>query len=144
LEKSPGVMVDKNGNISLQAKSGVLVLIDDKPTYLSGSDLTNLLSSMSSEQVDQIELMANPPAKYDASGNAGIINIKTKKNKQKGFNGSLTVSGGQGRYPKNNNSLILNYRNGRFNSFLTYSMNFNRYYTDIYAYRRYFDAAGSL
>ncbi|MDO9375814.1 MAG: TonB-dependent receptor [Ferruginibacter sp.] len=144
LEKSPGVMVDKNGTISLQAKTGVLVLIDDKPTYLSGTELSNLLGSMSSSQVDQIELMANPPAKYDASGNAGIINIKTKKNKQKGFNGSLTVSGGQGRYYKNNNSLVMNYRNGRFNSFLTYSMNLNKYYTDIYAYRRYFDPAGNL
>jgi outer membrane receptor protein involved in Fe transport len=144
LEKSPGVVVDRNGTISLQAKTGVLVLIDDKPTYLSGMELSNLLGSMSSTQVDQIELMANPPAKYDASGNAGIINIKTKKNKQKGFNGSLTASAGHGRYIKNNNSLVLNYRNGRFNSFLTYSMNYNKYYTEIYAYRRYFDATGNL
>jgi hypothetical protein len=144
LEKSPGVMVDKNGTISLQAKTGVLVMIDGKPTYLSGAELTNLLSSMSSSQVDQIELMANPPAKYDASGNAGIINIKTKKNKQLGFNGSLVVSAGHGRYPKNNNSLIMNFRSGKFNTFLTYTMNWNKYYTDLYAYRRYFDAGGSL
>ena len=144
LEKSPGVMVDKNGTISLQAKTGVLVLIDDKQTYLSGTELANLLNSMSSSQVDQIELMANPPAKYDASGNAGIINIKTKKNKQKGFNGSLTISGGHGRYAKNNNSLVLNYRNGKFNTFLTYSMNLNKQFTDIYAYRRYFDPGGVL
>ena len=61
-------------------KTGVLVLIDDKPTYhLSGADLNNLLSSMSSSQVEQIELMTNPPAKYDASGNAGIINIKKRR-----------------------------------------------------------------
>ncbi|HMK05049.1 MAG TPA: outer membrane beta-barrel family protein [Ferruginibacter sp.] len=144
LEKSPGVTVDRNGGIALQGKTGVLVLIDDKPTYLSGADLNNLLSSMSSSQVELIELMANPPAKYDASGNAGIINIKTKKNKVKGFNGSFTVSASQGIYPKNNNSLLLNYRRGKFNTFLTYSMNLSKYLTDIYALRKYFDNNGAL
>lgn len=144
LEKSPGVMVDRNGGIALQGKTGVLVLIDDKPTYLSGGELNNLLSSMSSSQVEQIELMANPPAKYDASGNAGIINIRTKKNKVKGFNGTLTVSGGQGFYPKSNNSLVMNYRNGRVNTFFTYSMNANKYMTDMYALRKYYDNNGSL
>lgn len=139
LEKSPGVMVDKNGGISLQGKAGVLVMIDDKPTYLSGTELNNLLSSMSSSQIDQIELMPNPPAKYDASGNAGIINIKTKKNKVKGFNGSVTVAGTQGVYPKNNNSLILNYRTGKFNMFLNYSLNNTKYFTRIYALRKYYD-----
>lgn len=144
LEKSPGVTVDRNGSIALQGKAGVLVLIDDKPTYLAGAELNNLLSSMSASQVEQIELMTNPPAKYDASGNAGIINIKTKKTKVKGFNGSATVSAGQGVYPKNNNSLVLNYRNGKFNTFLTYSMNLNKYLTDIYAYRKYYDNNGAL
>jgi iron complex outermembrane receptor protein len=76
LEKSPGVTVDRNGGIAMQGKAGVLVMIDDKPTYLSGSDLNNLLSSMSSTNVSQIELITSPTAKYDASGNAGIINIK--------------------------------------------------------------------
>ena len=144
LEKSPGVTIDRNGTISLQAKTGVLVLIDDKPTYLSGTELTNLLSSMSSSQIDVIELMANPSAKYDANGNAGIINIKTKKNKQKGFNGSLTLSAGQGFYPKTNNSLVVNYRNGKFNAFLSYSMNWNKNFLDLYALRKYFNNSGQL
>ncbi|MFT3680764.1 MAG: TonB dependent receptor [Ferruginibacter sp.] len=139
LEKSPGVMVDRNGGIALKGKAGVLVLIDDKPTYLSGADLNNLLSSMNSSQVEQIELMPNPPAKYDASGNAGIINIKTKKSKTKGFNGTFTVAAGQGIYPKNNNSLVLNYRTGKINTFLTYSMNLTKYLTTIYALRKYYD-----
>ncbi len=144
LEKSPGVTVDRNGGISLQGKSGVLVTIDDKPTYLTGDDLNNLLSSMSSAQVDQIELIANPTAKYDANGNAGVINIKTKKNKAKGFNGSFTASVGQGVYPKNTNNLILNYRSGKFNTFLTYNVNLVQYLTDLYALRKYYDANGSL
>ncbi len=144
LEKSPGVLVDKNGGISLQGKTGVLVLIDDKPTFLSGTELSNLLGSMSSTQVDQIELIANPSAKYDANGNAGIINIKTKKNKQKGFNGSMNMGMGQGRYPKNNGSMLLNYRNGKLNVFLNYTINRNKYFTDLYALRRYYNANGSL
>lgn len=144
LEKSPGVTVDKNGSIALQGKAGVLVLIDDKQTYLSGAELNNLLSSMSASQVDHIELMTNPPTKYDASGNAGVINIKTKKNKAKGFNGSLTISAGQGVYPKNNNSLVLNYRRGKFNTFLNYNMNLVKYYTEIYALRKYYDNNGGL
>ncbi|RYD95247.1 MAG: TonB-dependent receptor, partial [Sphingobacteriales bacterium] len=138
LEKSPGVTVDRNGGIALQGKHGVLVMIDDKPTYLSGADLNNLLSSMSSSQVAQIELMPNPPAKYDAAGNAGIINIKTKKNKQQGFNGSFTASAGHGVYPKTNNSLVLNYRTGKVNTFLNYSVNFVEYLTDLYASRKYY------
>jgi hypothetical protein len=145
LEKSPGVNVDRNGGISLKGKAGVLVTIDDKPTYLTGADLNNLLSSMSSAQVDQIELIANPTAKYDASGNAGVINIKTKKNRVKGFNGSFSTSLGQGRYPKYNNNLVLNYRSGKFNVFFNYNMNLNKYYMDLYALRKYYDPnTGSL
>ncbi|HLX93485.1 MAG TPA: outer membrane beta-barrel protein, partial [Puia sp.] len=144
LEKSPGVTVDQNGNISLKGKSPVLVMIDDKPTYLSPSDLNNLLSSMNSAQVDQIELMPNPPAKYDASGNAGIINIKTKKNNQKGFSGSLTSVAAHGRYPKNSENLNLNYRDGKFNVFLNYNFNYVKYFTDLYALRKYYDTSGKL
>jgi iron complex outermembrane receptor protein len=144
LEKSPGVLVDRNGGISLQNKPGVLVLIDDKPTYLSGADLANLLGSMSSSQVESIELITNPSAKYDASGNAGIINIKTKKNRQIGFNGTLSIAAGIGRYPKNNNSLTLNYRRGKFNNFFTYSSNASKNYTDIYALREYMNNAGNV
>jgi iron complex outermembrane receptor protein len=144
LEKSPGVTVDQNGTISLRAKQGVLVLIDGKQTYLSGTDLNNLLASMSSSQVEQIELMTNPPAQYDAAGNAGIINIKTKKAKQKGFNGSINTAYSQGRFPKNNNSLTLNYRNGKLNTFLTYSYNYNKNYSDLYALRTYHDDAGNI
>ena len=123
LEKSPGVTVDKDGNISLKGKQGVMVMIDGKPTYLGGAELANLLKSMSSTNLDQIEIMPNPSAKYDAAGNSGIINIKTKKSKQKGFYGNVTLGYGQGVYAKTNNSLNLNYRNGKFNLFGTLSVN---------------------
>lgn len=142
LEKSPGVTVDRDGNVSLKGKPGVLVMIDGKPSYLSGADLATLLSSMSANQLDQIEIMTNPPARYDAAGNSGIINIKTKKNKQKGFNGNLSLSYGQGRYWKTNNSLNLNYRGGKVNVFMNYSNNANRGFSDLLINRTYLDTDG--
>ncbi|HYD19922.1 MAG TPA: carboxypeptidase regulatory-like domain-containing protein, partial [Flavipsychrobacter sp.] len=75
LERSPGVSVDNNGVISLKGKNGVTIFVDDKPTYLSGADLENYLRSLPASSIDQIELMTNPPAKYDAAGGAGVINI---------------------------------------------------------------------
>ena len=123
LEKSPGVRVDNNGVISLKGKNGVMIFIDDKPTYLSGSDLETYLRSLPSGTIDKIEIMTNPPAKYEAAGNAGVINIKTKKSKANGFNGTASIGYNQGRYPSTNNSANLNYRRNKVNLFanLSYS-----------------------
>lgn len=118
LEKAPGVTLDKDDNISLKGKQGVTVMIDGKPTYLSASQLADYLRSLPASAIDQIELMTNPSAKYDAAGNSGIINIKTKKNKLKGFNGNVNLTHTQGVYPKPSGSLNLNYRTGQFNFFL--------------------------
>jgi hypothetical protein len=117
LEKSPGVTVDKDGNISLKGKQGVLVMMDGRPTYLSATELSNYLKSLPASAIEQIEIMTNPSAKYDAAGNSGIINIKSKKNKQKGFNGNLTANYGQGKFWKSNNSINVNYRTGKVNLF---------------------------
>ncbi len=125
LEKSPGITVDKDGNISLKGKQGVIVMIDGRQSYLSGADLANMLRSMTASQLEQIEIMTNPPAKYDAAGNSGIINIKTKKNKQFGYNGSLTSGYTQGFYPRFNESGNFNYRNGKLNVFTSLSYNRN-------------------
>ncbi len=144
LEKSPGVTVDKDGNISLKGKQGVMVMLDGKPSYLTGQELANLLRSMPSNNVDQIEIMTNPSAKYDAAGNSGIINIKTKKNKQRGFNGSTNLSFGQGIYEKTNNSLNLNYRNGKFNVFANLSGNYRRDFQQLDIKRIYINADNSI
>src|SRR5262249_22516951 len=80
-----------------------------------------------------------PPAKYDAAGSAGIINIKTKKNKNEGLNGSLTTSVGQGVYPKTNNNLVLNYRKGRGHNFFYYNFYCIKKLNELYAYRKYYD-----
>lgn len=143
LEKTPGVQVDKDGNISLKGKQGVVVMLDGRPAYLSGAELANLLKGMQASQLDQIEVMTNPPAKYDAAGNSGIINIKTKKNKQKGFNGSLSAGYSQGIYPKTNENLSLNYRNGKVNLFSNYSFNYNQGFQQLDIYRRYKNDDGS-
>ncbi|MEO7765825.1 MAG: TonB dependent receptor [Ferruginibacter sp.] len=144
LEKSPGVTVDKDGNISLKGKQGVMIMLDGKPSYLTGPELANLLRSMPSNNLDQIEIMTNPSAKYDAAGNSGIINIKTKKNKQKGFNGSLNLAYGQGVYEKTNNSLNLNYRNGKFNVFANLSGNYRENFNKLTIRRRYKNEDKSL
>lgn len=140
LEKSPGVSVDKDGNISLKGKQGVLILIDGKPSYLSGPDLANMLRNMSSAQLEQIEIMTNPPAKYDAAGNSGVINIKTKKSKVRGFNGSVAVGGGQGVYSKANSSINLNYRSGKWNVFANYGYNYRKSFNDLTLVRNFRDA----
>lgn len=144
LERSPGVTTDRDGNITLKGKPGILILIDGKPTQLAGMDLQNLLTGMSSSQVETIELIDNPSSKYDAAGNGGIINIRTKKTKQRGFNGNLSAAFGYGKLPKNNNSLTMNLREGRFNFFVTYSSNLSKQLMDLYALRTYYDANRSV
>ena len=142
LEKTPGVSVNKDGKISVKGKPDVIIMIDGKPSYLSPAELTSLLSTMNANQMSQIEIMTNPSAKYDALGNAGIINIKTKKNTAQGFNGSATLSYGQGVYPKTNNSINLNYRSGKFNTFLNYGYNLNQGFMNFDIQRNFIDQNG--
>ena len=137
LEKSPGVTVDKDGNVSLKGKQGVMIMMDGRPSYLSGQELANVLKNMPSSAIDQIEIMTNPSAKYDAAGNSGIINIKTKKNKLKGLNGSVSVGVIQGRYTKSNNSVNLNYRTGKINLFGNYNYSSWKGYEDLYILRKF-------
>ena len=121
LEKSPGVSVDNDGNISLKGKQGVMVLIDGKPTYMSGADLASYLKNLQANGLEQIEIMTNPPAKYDAAGNSGIINIKTKKGIVRGMNGTANASYTQGIYGRVNAGVNLNYRNNKLNIFGGYN-----------------------
>jgi hypothetical protein len=125
LEKAPGVQIDRQSEqIKLNNKSGVLIMIDGKTNFLSGADVTALLSNMSAEQISTIELITNPSSKYDAAGNAGIINIKLKRNKAYGTNGTISFNGGQGLMPNSPTDLYragvnlnLNHRQGKWNVF---------------------------
>lgn len=126
LRKSPGVVVDKDENISLAGKNGVQVYIDGKPSPLTGSDLANYLKTLQSSQIESIELITNPSAKYEAAGNAGIINIRLKKNKSFGTNGSVNAGYNIGIYPKYNGGIALNHRNKKVNLFGNYNYNDSR------------------
>ncbi|MDF2456139.1 MAG: putative TonB-dependent receptor, partial [Cytophagaceae bacterium] len=100
LKRSPGISVDKDGAITLRGKTGVLILLDDRPLYMTAEQAGNLLKAIPSDQIKEIEIITTPSAKYDAAGNAGIINIRLKKGAYEGFNGSTNISYGQGRYHK--------------------------------------------
>ncbi|HET9824573.1 MAG TPA: TonB-dependent receptor, partial [Chitinophagaceae bacterium] len=148
LEKSPGVTVDNDGNISLRGKAGVVIMIDGKPTYLSSADLANMLKNMPASAMEQIEIMTNPSAKYDAAGNAGVINIKTKKGKTAGFNGSVMAGFTAGFYkpreslyitPRSQNSINFNYRKNKINFFGNYNPNYFRGKGTLDIERRFFD-----
>ena len=132
LEKSPGITVDNDGNISLRGKQGVIVMMDGKQTFLSAADLANLLRNMPASALDQVEIMTNPSSKYDAAGNSGIINIKTKKGKNNGFNGSVMVGITSSFFkpekafymiPKSQNSFNFNWRKNKINFFGNYNPN---------------------
>ena len=142
LERAPGVSVDKDDNISLKGKQGVTVMINDKLTYLTSAQLATLLRSTDGATIQSIEIISNPSAKYDAAGNSGIINIKLKKNKQVGTNGTVIVGAGYGKYFKDNASLTLNHKEGNLNVFGTFSHNDNKRSQNINIKRVVTDSLG--
>ncbi len=121
LQRAPGVSVDQNDNISMQGKQGVLIMLDGKQTYMSQADVANLLRNMQSSEIETIELITNPSSRYEASGNSGVINIKTKKNRGGGANGSLNTGLAYGKNLRGNTGLNLNYRNKGVNVFGAYN-----------------------
>ncbi|MCW3464329.1 TonB-dependent receptor domain-containing protein [Chitinophaga nivalis] len=135
LEKSPTINVDKDGNISMKGKAGVVIMIDGKQTNMSSQEIAELLKSMPASNLDQVELIANPSAKYDAAGNAGIINLKLKKNQNYGTNGNITLGGSYGIWPRWNGGLNLNHRNAKFNLFGSYNYSHREQQQDIGLFR---------
>ncbi|MDF1697722.1 MAG: outer membrane beta-barrel protein [Saprospiraceae bacterium] len=115
LEKSPGVIVDNNDNISLRGKQGVLVTINGKNQYMTGEEITRMLQNMPASNIQNIEIITQPSAKFDAEGNSGIINIVLKRNENLGTNGSIASSLRQGWKTSHNHSLNLNYRSEKVN-----------------------------
>lgn len=138
LEKAPSVAIDNNDNISLRGKTGLIIQIDGKPTLMTGSNLATFLKGIPSESIDKIEFITNPSAKYDAEGSA-IINIKLKKGKKTGLNGSISTSYGQGIYSKNNNSLNLNQRTEKMNLFGSYSFVYRENFNELLLKRQFFE-----
>jgi len=145
LEKSPGVVVDRQNNgISLAGKGGVTVMINGKQTRMPLEAAVQMLDGMSADNVKRIELITTPPAKYDAEGDAGIINIVLKKNEDFGTNGSFTLGAGVSTREKMNGSLNLNHHVEKVNYYGTYSANFNNMRQNIQSFRRYSQAGSVL
>jgi hypothetical protein len=109
LSKAPGVVIDPDNNVILQGKSGVRIFINGRPSRLSGSDLATMLESMQSDNIELIELITNPSAKYEAEGNAGIINIKLKNNVNLGYSGNIISSYSKGDASRFSNGASINY-----------------------------------
>lgn len=117
LRKAPGVLLDNNNNVSVLGRSGVLFYVDGKRLPLAGDDLTAYLENLTAEQIDRIDIITNPGARYEAEGNAGIIDIRLKKDKSLGYNGSVSGTYSKGLYHKSNLTASGNYRNKLMNVF---------------------------
>jgi len=134
LSRLPGVIVDQQtSSISLNGKSGVMVMLDGKLLRLSADQVAALLNGMTADDIDKVELLATPPAKYDADGNAGLINIVTKKNKQPGTSGSVIASAGYGKGDKASADIDLNHNSGKFSLHASYSYNYDHSYALLLA-----------
>lgn len=140
LRRLPGVSLDQNGTISMNGKAGVLVLINDRPTYLSGEQLASYLRTLSAAELSQLELITQPGARYDAAGNVGIINFKLKKIKKAGLNGSASASYGQGIYANEFTSLLLNYRKNKLNLSLSATDHHAKGFADMVQNQYFSDA----
>jgi iron complex outermembrane recepter protein len=132
LRKSPGVTVDNNEQLSIKGKSGVVVYIDGKQNYMDQDALAAFLKSLNSSNIQSIEIISNPGSKYDAEGNAGIINIKLKKNTKLGTNGTASLGGSIGITPKYNSSITINNNNAKTNIFAMYGIDGGRQHSFQY------------
>ena len=126
LRKAPGVSIDNSDNISVLSRSGVLLYVDGRRIPLQGTDLANYLRNLTAEQIERIDIITSPGARYEAQGNAGIIDIRLKKAEDEGANGSLTASGSQGRYARYAVNAGGNYRNARLNLYGNVSYGYNQ------------------
>jgi iron complex outermembrane recepter protein len=134
LRKAPGVVVDNNDNITMLGRAGVQIYIDGKPSPLRGTDLAEFLKSLQADEIDAIELITNPSARFDAAGNAGIINIRLKKDKRLGSNGSANLGYSVGILSNYSGGVSGNYRNKTVNTFGSYNFNAGNWlnFMDLY------------
>ena len=121
LASLPGVVIDSNGNILLNGQSGATILMDGKPTYLSGDELMSLLKSTPATNADKIDLITQPSARHDAAGSSGLIDIRTRKIRLRGVNLALNGNGSLGRTGGGYGGVSMNVRENKFNLYLNYS-----------------------
>lgn len=145
LERSPGVLVNKGTNsLSLNGKEGVLVMINGKVSRLSMSAIMQLLSATNAENIEKIELITNPPAKYEAGSNGGIINIQLVQRTDLGTNGSVGISAGYGQGEKAGTSVNLNHRKDKLNLYGDFSFSRNHWFPSWYNSRKLKDGSETV
>lgn len=123
--RSPGVYVDQDGNIILNGRTGVTVMINDRPTYMSALDLSNFLRSMPAENIKSIEVINNPSSRFDAEGSAGVINIRLKKNTVDGIFGNVQLGGQYNGLWAPISGISLNVKKGKWST--NANLNYNHY-----------------
>lgn len=131
LRKVPAVTIDNNNNINVLGRSGVLLYVDGKRQPMAGDDLTNYLKGIPAEQIDRIEIITNPGAKYEAEGNAGIIDIRLKKDKSLGANGTINATHSQGRVGRTSGGFTGNYRYNNYNIYGNFGIGNRNGYHDM-------------
>ena len=139
LKNLPSIDLDQDGRILLRGEGSVNILIDGKPSSLTGSNGKTLLDALPAGSIERIEIVTNPSAKYDPDGSSGIINIVLKKNKLKGVNGLITANLGSGNLKGGNvadESISLSYRNASFNAFTSYNGRYLDGYRNNFLYSR--------
>lgn len=132
IRRGPGI-IEQNEVLTFRGKK-IMVLIDGRATNLDGEELRNMLSNMPANAIASVELISNPPARYDATGGA-LINIVTTKSKKFGTNGTLTAGTGAGSYGRYNAGGTLNYRNERLNAYGSYDYRYTQSYSDVFTTR---------
>ena len=135
LNRLPSVEVDQDGGVLLRGQGSVTILIDGRPSSLSGSNGKTLLDALPANSIERVEIVTNPSAKYDPDGTSGIINIVLKKNKLQGFNGMVAANLASGNLNGGNvgdGSVSLSYRNGNVNVFGTYNARYLEGYRNNY------------
>ncbi len=139
LQRSPGIIVDQDGNISINGRSGVRIYLDGKDLRLSGDQLSSFLEGLTASNIERIEIITNPSAKYEAQGNAGIVDIITKKGLLMGTNGSISLSPGLGRYFRWENNISFNHRRKKLNLYGQYNFAKRNQYMEIIIDRKFLE-----
>jgi iron complex outermembrane receptor protein len=144
LKRIPGVTVDAQNNIAINGKGGVRFLFDGRLQQIPSGQLVNLLMGMPAESVSNIEIITNPPARYDASGAGGLINIVFKKAKVKGFSGSIAQSVSKGDNWRGGSFLTLNFKSNKFTFYSNTNLSYLHFKTDNYFQRKITDSTGTF
>ena len=137
LEKLPGISVQPSGAISLKGRSGVKIQVDGRPVNMSSEELADFLRSLTASQMERIEIISNPSARYDAAGTGGIINIRMKKDQKTGLNGAANWGLNFGVYTKLNSGININYRDQKKNIFGSYTLSNRKNLTRIESARKF-------